>query len=142
MNSNEDMETFGTNPGNIDETRYMVTDRELTEKSESYPMMDATVCGTVTKSVPDLLTGGERKRKFAAVLSLAGLPGFDKMQDPVVIQSNLPKVLIDADSLETLRERCMAELEKMFNVFEDTINGTLNLDQHGYMGEMEDEDSE
>jgi len=142
MNSNEDMETFGTNPRNIDETRYMVTDRELTEKSKSYPMMDATVCGTVTKSVPDLLTGGERKRKFAAVLSLAGLPGFDKMQDPVVIQSNLPKVLIDADSLETLRERCMAELEKMFNVFEDTINGTLNLDQHGYMGEMEDEDLE
>jgi len=142
MNSNEDMETFGTNPSNIDETRYMVTDRELTEKSKSYPMMDATVCGTVTKSVPDLLTGGQRKRKFAAVLSLAGLPGFDKMQDPVVIQSNLPKVLIDADSLETLRERCMAELEKMFNVFEDTINGTLNLDQHGYMGEMEDEDLE
>jgi len=142
MNSNEDMETFGTNPRNIDETRYMVTDRELTEKSKSYPMMDATVCGTVTKSVPDLLTGGQRKRKFAAVLSLAGLPGFDKMQDPVVIQSNLPKVLIDADSLETLRERCMAELEKMFNVFEDTINGTLNLDQHGYMGEMEDEDLE
>ena len=119
------MESYGTN---MDESRYLVKDAELLGKTSSYPITDASIVLSPTETVQDFTTGGQRKRRYALVLSMAGLPTFEKMEDPIVLQSNLPKVLIDGDDIEILRARAHAELDAMFNVFEDTASGSLSME--------------
>ena len=111
----------------MEDSRYLVQDEALLKDTSSYPITDASIVLSPTATVPDILTGGQRKRKFAMVLSMAGLPGFQKLEDPVILSSSLPKVLIDGDSIEILRSRAHAELDAMFNVFEDSTNGTLDM---------------
>ena len=117
------MESYGKD---FDESRYVVQDEKLLKETASYPLQDMSIVTTPTENVHDFKSGGKRKRRYAIILSMAGLPGFDKMEDPIVLQSQIPKVLIDGDAVDILRERAHAELDSMFNVFEDNINGVFD----------------
>ena len=117
------MESYGKD---FDESRYLVQDEKLLKDTSSYPLRDMSIVTTPTENVHDFKSGGQRKRRFAIILSMAGLPGFDKMEDPIVLQSQIPKVLIDGDAVDILRERAHAELDAMFNVFEDNVNGVFD----------------
>ena len=114
--------------GERDNRRYVVSNQELLAQTHAYPISDASIVVTPTKEVPDIATGGKRKRRYGLVLAVAGIPGFEHMEDPVLLNAGLPKVLLDGDSMEILRERAHAELDAMFNLFEDTVNGTVDIE--------------
>ena len=78
------------------------------------------------KRVPDMSTGGERRRRYAIVLSFGGIPNFQEIQEPITINADMPKKLIDGDSIEDLRRRAHAELDASINIFRDTTDGTIH----------------
>ncbi len=104
---------------------YQVQDQVLLEKTQEYPLVTAEVCPLPMKRVADISTGGERHRRFAIVLSLGGIPNFEEIQEPITINSDMPKKLIDGDSIEDIRKRAHAELDCMINIFRDTSDGTI-----------------
>lgn len=113
------METYGG--GNPE--RYEVQDKKLLDQTDSYPMADVSLVVVPTRQVPDIATGGKRKRRFGFVISGGGVPNMDETEDPLTLNTSMPKILLDGDNLDILRERAHAELDTMFNVFEDIMNG-------------------
>lgn len=105
---------------------YQVQDQVLLEKTQEYPLVTAEICPLPMKRVADISTGGERHRRFAIVLSLGGIPNFEEIQEPITINSDMPKKLIDGDSIEDIRKRAHAELDCMINIFRDTSDGTIH----------------
>jgi len=71
--------------------------------------------------VPDLLRGGNRKRKFAMVISLNGIPNFDERPDPLMIPTDLDTFLIDGDTLADLRARAILEIDRLINQIEQVL---------------------
>lgn len=105
---------------------YQVQDEILLNKTQDYPLINAEICPFPMKRVPDMSTGGDRRRRYAIVLSLGGIPNFQEIQEPVTINADMPKKLIDSDSIEDLRKRAHAELDAMINIFRDTTDGTIH----------------
>ena len=67
--------------------------------------------------VPDILSGRMRARRFGAWIGMHIVPDLDKateMNGPVILPSP-PAVFLDADSLDTLRERIIYEIDTMIN---------------------------
>jgi hypothetical protein len=120
------METYGSE-NNME--RYQVTNEKLTKYTDAYPLIDASVVPVKTKTVHDFKTGGERKRRYGIVLSLGGIPNFSEMSDPVVIHQTMPRTVIDGDTIEVLRQRVLAEVDAMFNLLQDTIDGKVNPEE-------------
>jgi len=57
---------------------YQVQDQILLNKTQDYPLVNAEICPFPMKRVPDMSTGGDRRRRFAIVLSLGGIPNFSR----------------------------------------------------------------
>ncbi|RMG66904.1 MAG: hypothetical protein D6710_12025 [Nitrospirae bacterium] len=106
--------------------KYEVTDPELVKKTSSYAMVPVSICINDLARVPDVRTGGKRKRKYGAVLQFAALPGFDEMPDPVMLSTDMPHKLIDADTLDDLKARVYAEIDKIFEMYQDIVDGKLD----------------
>ena len=104
---------------------YQVQDQILLNKTQDYPLVNAEICPFPMKRVPDMSTGGDRRRRFAIVLSLGGIPNFQEIQEPITINADMPKKLIDGDDIEDIRRRAHAELDAMINIFRDTTDGTI-----------------
>lgn len=96
---------------------------EISKKTGVYPMIDVKICASrdVAK-VPDLLTGGMRKRKYGMVLSMSGFPNFSQVQEPIMTPIDMPSILVDADSLDDLRERAILEVEGMIEQLRDALD--------------------
>lgn len=125
MKKQNEMETLGE----IDESRYTVQDEALLKETAAYQLNDVSIILQSTESAYDFKTGGKRKRRYALVMSVAGIPNFNEMEDPVMLQPSLPKIVIDGDSLDVLLSRAHAELDVMFNLFEDTVKETNKRDE-------------
>jgi hypothetical protein len=104
---------------------YQVQDQIVLSKTQDYPLVTAEVCPMPMKRVSDISTGGERHRRYAIVLSMGGIPNFQEIQEPITINADMPKKLIDGDSIEDIRARAHAELDCMINIFRDTTDGTI-----------------
>lgn len=104
---------------------YQVQDQIVLSKTQDYPLVTAEVCPLPMKRVSDISTGGERHRRFAIVLSMGGIPNFQEIQEPITVNADMPKKLIDGDSIEDIRARAHAELDCMINIFRDTTDGTI-----------------
>jgi hypothetical protein len=99
---------------------------EVLEKTKAYPVIPVRVCATDQyERVPDLLTGGDRKRKFGAVLAMAVIPDLATQQEPVMVAQDIPMLLIDGDTLEVLEERFIEEVRGMFRLTKDTLDGKV-----------------
>ena len=99
---------------------------ELLEKTKAYPMVNVRVCATKEfETVPDILTGGKRKRKYGAVISMAAIPDFEKQQEPVMVMQDIPMLLIDGDTIDELEERVVAEVRSMMKITKDTLDGKI-----------------
>lgn len=98
-----------------------IANERILKITNAYPMATVNMCLVDTDKVPNILTGGQRKRRFGVVLSLAALPGFDQIPDPIVIDGNLPMMVIDADNTEDLEIRAIEEMKAMFRVFREKL---------------------
>ena len=92
-------------------------------------MVQAEVCPMMTKKVPDLATGGERNRKHAAFCSVAIINELTGHMDPIILQGEMPKFLIDGDSLEDVKSRLFAELEEVFKNAQDVLDGKVTMEE-------------
>jgi hypothetical protein len=87
-------------------------DKALLEKTDIHPVVYAKVCPVMSfKTQPDLLNGGDRKRRFAVVMSLNGIPNFHMRRDPLIVPSEVDSFLLDADTIEDLRARMIREID-------------------------------
>lgn len=92
-------------------------------------MLQAEVCPMMTKKVPDLATGGERNRKHAAFCSVAIINELTGHMDPIILQGEMPKFLIDGDSLEDVKSRLFKELEEVFKNAQDVLDGKITPEE-------------
>jgi len=98
---------------------YIVSDPAITSATNIYELFKVNVCPVETKKVPDLLTGGDRKRKFGVALSIALIPTYQQLPEPISIPQDMGAMLIDGDSLDDIKARIVAEVEMIFKAYQD-----------------------
>lgn len=105
--------------------KYDISD-ELKKKTGVYPIVDVKMVPVNLVTVPDIISGGSRKRKFGLALSITIMPDIDKEEEPIIMASDLPSLFFDGDSLDDLKERVHAELETIMEAAKDQIkNGNI-----------------
>jgi len=88
----------------------------LFEKTSLHPVVYAKVCPVVDfPRVPDIMNATDRKRRFAMIMSLNGIPNFAQRRDPIIIPSEADSFLVEADNIEDLRQRIMREVDLVLN---------------------------
>lgn len=102
------------------DNKYQIPE-ELQKKTSSYPLVDSKIVPVQLNTVPDLLTGGVRKRKFGLALSIAVVPDLDQEEDPLMLGATLPTMFFDADSIEDLLERAKAEIDAVIKSAKDQL---------------------
>tara|TARA_Y100000310_G_C20248089_1_gene607785 strand:- start:10 stop:420 length:411 start_codon:yes stop_codon:yes gene_type:complete len=109
-----------------EEFRNYAPPEELLQKTKAYAMIPLKVCATDNyEKVPDLLTGGQRKRKYGAVISMAVIPDLAKQQEPVMLSQEVPMLMIDSDTMEDLEARLLSEVTNMIRLAQDTLDGKV-----------------
>lgn len=97
-------------------------EKKVLDASNMHPVMNVKICTSERFDlVPDLLRGGKRKRKYAMVISLNGIPNFHERQDPLIIPTDLDTFLIDADTLPDLRARAILEIDRLIHQIEEVL---------------------
>lgn len=106
------------------------TDRAQSKDDRTgvYPVMSASVLPVMIKKVPDIATGGTRNRRFAAYISAAIIRDLTEHQDPIILQGDLPQLLVDGDSLQDVKERVFEELEAVFKNAQDLVDGKITME--------------
>jgi len=100
--------------------------KEMLQKTKAYPVMSLKVCATDKfEMVPDVETGGMRKRKYGAVIAMAVIPDLSKQQEPIMLSQDIPMLLVDSDNLEDLEERLLTEIRNMIKLTRDTLDGKV-----------------
>lgn len=128
--SKDEMNTYGTPQAEEERKDYSIQDEALLRKTQAYPMKDIMICPVHTEMQPDLMNpGNNRRRKHAIVLSMAGIPNFDQMPEPVAVGGGLPYMLIDGDDMDDLEKRAIEEMKQMFQLYRDTCDGSFRPDQ-------------
>jgi hypothetical protein len=121
------METYSTRE-NMD-NKYRVTNPDILKATEAYPIAEVSVVRKPLKKVSDLRNGGMRNRRYGIVLALGALPRLEDAEEPLILTMDLPKVVIDGDTIEDLKKRVHAEIDAMFSLYQDTIDGRLSEDE-------------
>ncbi|RMG36428.1 MAG: hypothetical protein D6732_08240 [Methanobacteriota archaeon] len=86
------------------------------------------VASNLTK-VPDLMTGGDRARRFGACMGINIIPELDKnMADGPVLVSSPPLAFFDADSLEELRDRLVYEIDNLIELAKKHASGSNDIE--------------
>jgi len=101
----------------------------LSKTTSAYPMIDVKICPVREfTTVPDLATGGRRKRRYAMTLSMTAIPNFSEQSDTIMLPVSLDTVLLDSDSISALEERAIQEVKNMIlqlrEALENKENGT------------------
>lgn len=102
-------------------TKYDIPE-DLKKTTSSYPLVDSKIVPVQLTTVPDLINGGKRKRKFGLALSIAVVPDLDKEEDPLMLGAQLPTMFFDADTLDSLLERAQAEMEVVIKAAKEQIH--------------------
>lgn len=99
---------------------------DLANRTQAYAMFDVKIAATDSfAKVPDLMTGGDRKRKYGMVMSMACIPNLHEQQEPLIVGAEMPTILIDGDSVEDLEERAITEIKGMIKIMQDTLDGKI-----------------
>jgi hypothetical protein len=99
---------------------------ELAKRTQAYAMVDVKVVATDKYvKVPDIEKGGDRKRRYGIVMSMAAIPNLKDQLEPVMVTQDMPMIMIDADNFEDLEERAIAEVRGMIRILEDTLSGKI-----------------
>ena len=99
---------------------------EIAKKTQAYAMFDVKIAATDSfAKVPDILKGGDRKRKFGMVMSMACIPNLHEQEEPLIVGADMPTILVDADTIEDLEERAVAEIKGMTKILQDTLDGKI-----------------
>ena len=109
-----------------EEFRNYAPSEDLLQKTKAYAMIPLKVCATDSyEKVPDILKGGQRKRKYGAVISMAVIPDLAQQQEPVMLAQDIPMLMIDSDTMEDLEERLLVEVKNMIQLAQDTLDGKV-----------------
>jgi hypothetical protein len=111
----------------IDVSKYDVPE-ELKSKTSAYPVVDVKVAPVPLKTVPDIATGGERVRRFGLVMSVAAIPDLSSMQQPLMLDASIGTMMFDADSLDELQERAIAEIKSIIAMTKDQLEAAENAE--------------
>lgn len=91
--------------------------------TESYLMQEILYSDAQTKTVPDLITGSQRNRRWGIILSMAVVPGFDAVT-PNAGPTLLPRTqsrFFTADTVEDLKARVNYEIDKAISLARKSI---------------------
>lgn len=98
--------------------------------TEAYIMHEVLYGDSKTKTVPDLITGQDRNRRWGLVMSFTVVPKFEDVppnQGPTLLPK-VPYRFITADSLDELKARANFEIDKALKMAEMSVN-----DPEGFM---------
>lgn len=106
-------------PGKSDETNKQLDEimsrtnmPEGLKETEAYAMTEVEYSITPLKPTPDLMKGAQRNRRWAAIVSLGVIPGFEETPVGPVLLPKAPTQLFTADSLDLLKQRLFYEIEQ------------------------------
>ncbi len=95
---------------------------QILSKTSVYPIIDVKLCATPKfDTVPDIATGGKRKRKYGLVVSMSGIPDLANQTEPIMFPPILDSVLIDGESLDEIRERAVLEIDMMIEKIKEAV---------------------
>ena len=125
MNKTKNIKDYQEDSTSEEFKNYAPSD-ELLKKTKAYAMIPLRVCATDSyEKVPDIITGGERKRKYGAVICMAVIPDLSKQQEPVMLAQDIPMLMVDSDTMEDLERRLLAEVKNMIQLAQDTLDGKV-----------------
>ena len=102
--------------------------KAILDRTSTYHIVPANIVPTSTTKVPDIINGGERGRRLGCFLSVAIIRDLNEHNDPIVLQSEFPQFLVDADSVEDLKQRVFEELQAVFDNAADVISGKVSIE--------------
>lgn len=115
------------------ENKQKKANEETLAHTGAYPMYELLVCPARNiKKVPDLATGGTRKRKLALVFSMSAFPDFANVAEPIMTPSGMDTMLIDADSIEELRARAIIEVDDMMTKIQEALEIKAKMERGEY----------
>jgi len=109
----------------VEEKDYNYVTEDLKKRVGVYPMMEVQYCPYISKKVPDIINGGERKRKYGVLWSMSCIPQYHDQEDPTVIQAKAPMMLVDSDSIEDLEEMMIAQVKGTIKLYKDVESGEV-----------------
>lgn len=82
---------------------------------------------TIPDTVTETIDGEEvtRHRKYAAYLSLGIQQSFDQIPDPIILNANIPTIVIDSDSLDSIEEELIKQVKQVFQNAKDVTSGKI-----------------
>ena len=96
------------------------------EKSGVYPFVDVLVCPVKLDKVPDIASGGQRNRRHGIILSLSAIPNLHEQPEPIMVNGNMQTILVDSDSYEDLRTRCIEEIDGIIEQMKEALKEMKN----------------
>jgi len=107
-------------------------EERLLKATGVHPVVAAKVCPTMDfQMVPDIANASHRKRKYALVVGFNGIPNFHERLDPLIVPSEMDSFLIDADSLEDMRARCIRELDNLLAQMKEVAEKIDEINRNG-----------
>jgi len=126
MNKIKNIENYRNNDTLEEAVANYGPSEEVMKKTKAYPVLPLKVVATDEfEKVPDILTGGQRKRKYGAVIAMAVIPDLSTQQEPVMLTQDIPMLLVDGESLQDLEDRLVEEVKGMFRLTQDTLDGKI-----------------
>lgn len=113
--------------------------------TDTYAMMEVEYSAKSLKSYPDLETGGQRNRRWAAIVSLGIIPGFEETPVGPVLLPKAPSQLFTADDLDLLKERLFYEIEQSITLAKlamEDPKGYSRAQMENMAGEMQESTTE
>ena len=84
--------------------------------SDGYTMTNVNYSHSNLKTMPDLVKGGKRNKRWGASVALGIIPALDTMPVGPVVVPETPAQFFDADDLPTLRARLIHEIDKAISL--------------------------
>ena len=90
----------------------LLTDQSAPEDSSAYAMVQVVYTPDQLEQKRDVLDGSNRNRKWGAQVAVGIIPNVDKIPTGNITLAQAPAIFVDADDVETLRERIIYEVDK------------------------------
>jgi hypothetical protein len=126
MNNNENQNNKKDNNTNKNEKPLNNNLEGLKRRTNKYPVYNVFIAPDRIKKVPDLLNGGLRKRRYGLILGMGAIPDFSKMDEtPMVETRRVPQILIDADTIQDLKDAAIREITKICDIMQKFVDGEI-----------------
>lgn len=96
----------------VDQLLDLLVDEHVPDSTTGYPMLTVLTTQESLETVPDIMSGRKRNKRWGAVFSLAVIPGLEENNPGPVSLPLTPTHFFDSDNIDDLKARLLHEVDK------------------------------